>query len=576
MQPVASPNGRTTLPANPTPSKLNSFNKELRKASQRLCLTTSLSILNTYSNTRVAWLVSFFYLFTFFHQKKRPRYNTWRVPTAEVRFFLLLCILICDTPHGNSPHTVSIHILDDDSLLNIFHLYRPAIFDGDEALDLHIAGGKKWDRERWWYKLAQVCQRWRILILASATHLGLCLVCTYGTPVADMLSHSPPLPLIIDYFHYYPNITAEDEEAIILALEQRHRVRRVRLGLPLPKLQKLIMVIDEEYPVLEYLVMEPPIEDKGSALMLPETLQAPHLRHASLIGFLLPTRFRLLTTAMGLVMLCLHIEHPSAYFPPNTLLHWLSSMPQLEMLLIRFRFPVPNRDVERQLMHTPIVTHVTLPNLRSLTFQGVSAYVEAVVRQITTPRLKKLLVYFYKQLTFSVPRLLQFVNTTENFRINGAKIKFFRETVYVGMFSRGQAEKYDFFINVTSRHLDWQVSSVAQIFNSLGQLFSTVEVLILKHEVHSQSSEEHNEVDRTEWRKILRWFSNVKTLCLYGGLVQELSRCLRLDDGELPLGLLPELQMLKYSGIDDTGDAFKSFVDARQNAGRPVTLVRSS
>ena len=478
-------------------------------------------------------------------------------------------------PAGNRPHTVSIHILDDDSLLNIFHLYRPAIFDGDEGIDLHIAGGKEWDCERWWYKLAQVCRRWRNLILGSASHLGLCLVCTYGTPVANMLAHSPPLPLIIDYFHDYRDITSEDEESIILALDQRHRIRRVRLFLPVPRLQKLIMVIDEEYPVLEYLVMEPPNKDKGSALMLPETLQAPHLRHLSLIGFAHPIRSRLLATATGLVMLCLHIEHPSAYFRPNTLLHWLSFMPQLEMLLIRFRFPVPNRDVEWQLMHTPIVTHVTLPNLRSLTFQGVSAYMEAVVRRITTPRLKELLIHFYTQLTFSVPLLLQFVNATENFRINGAKIKFFREKVYVGMFSRGQAEKYDLFINVVSRHLDWQVSSVAQIFNSLGQISSAVEVLVLKHEVHSQSSEEHNEVDRTEWRKILRWFSNVKTLRFDGGLVHELSRCLRLDAGELPLELLPELQELTYSGIDDTGDAFTSFVAARQNAGRPVTLVRS-
>ncbi|KAI0276410.1 hypothetical protein BGY98DRAFT_986246, partial [Russula aff. rugulosa BPL654] len=49
-----------------------------------------------------------------------------------------------------------------------------------------------WVEERWWYRLAHVCQRWRNLILGSATYLGLCLVCTYGTPVADMLAHSPP------------------------------------------------------------------------------------------------------------------------------------------------------------------------------------------------------------------------------------------------------------------------------------------------------------------------------------------------------------------------------------------------
>ena len=456
----------------------------------------------------------------------------------------------------------------------MFYLYRPPILDGDEDDNVRIGGGRGWDRERWWYKLAQVCQRWRILILGSASHLGLCLVCTYGTPVADMLAHSPPLPLIIDYFDDYQDITAEDEEAIVLALEQRHRVRRVRLGLPLPNLQKLIMVINEEYPVLEYLVMEPPIEDKGSALMLPETLQAPHLRHLSLIGFVLPRGSGLLTTAMGLVMLCLHMEHPSAYFQPNTLLQWISLLPQLETLLIHFVFPVPNGDVERQLMHTPIITHVALPNLRFFDFLGGTAYLEAVFRWVITPRLEQLKIGFHNQLTFSIPRLLQFVNAAENLMFDSVLVCF-GENVYVGMYLH-EAMVNTFCVKVFCWHLDWQVSSVAQIFNSLGQIFSTVEHLTLENEVHGRSSEEYNEVDRTEWRKLLGPFSNVKTLQIEDRLVKGLSHCLRLDDGESPLELLPELQELTYSVSGDTGDAFKSFVDARQNAGRPVTLVHSS
>ena len=471
---------------------------------------------------------------------------------------------------------MSIHILDDDSLLGIFNLYRPAIFDGDEDVHIHIAGGKKWDRERWWYQLAQVCRRWRNLILGSASHLGLCLVCTYGTPVADMLSHSPSLPLIIDYFNGYRDITAEDEEGIITALKQHHRVRRIRLCMPILKLQKLIMSIDDEYPVLEYLVMEPPLEDKCSALVFPKTLQAPHLRHASLIGFVFPTESRLLTTAVGLVTLCLHMEHPSAYFQPNTLLQWVSSMPQLETLLIFFLFP-PNRDAELQLMHTPITTHVTLPNLRSFGFQGVSSYMEAVVRWIITPRLERLAIRFFEQLTFSVPRLLQFVNTTRTLRFDSATFNFSREKVYTRVYLREEAEMFGLFIKVYCWRLDWQVSSVVQIFNSLNQISSKVEHLILDT-VHSRSSEDHNEVDRIEWRSFLRLFSNVKTLRVRvdDEFVKELSRCLRLDDEEHPLELLPELQELTYSGSGDTGDVFTPFIDARQNAGRPVTLVRDS
>jgi len=130
-------------------------------------------------------------------------------------------------------------------------------------------------------------------------------------------------------------------------------------------------------------------------------------------------------------------------------------------------------------------------------------------------------------------------------------------------------DTYAFFVMIDCQHLDWQVSSVAQISNALSQVFSAVEDLSLAHEVHSQSSEEHNDVDEIGWRNILRSFSNVKTLRVEDGLVEDLSRCLRSEDGELPLELLPGLRKLTYSGSSDAGDAFTSYIDARQNAGPP-------
>lgn len=69
----------------------------------------------------------------------------------------------------------------------------------------------------------------------------------------------------------------------------------------------------------------------------------------------------------------------------------------------------------------------------------------------------------------------------------------------------------------------------------------------------------------------------MKTIHIDDGLVEEFCRCLPLDDGELPLDFLPELQELGYIGrSDDTDDSFAPFINARQNAGRPVTLVRQS
>ena len=128
---------------------------------------------------------------------------------------------------------------------------------------------------------------------------------------------------------------------------------------------------------------------------------------------------------------------------------------------------------------------------------------------------------------------------------------------------------------VNSCHLDWQVSSMAQILNALGPVLSAVEQLTFEHEVHGQSSEEHNEVDRTEWLKLLSSFRNVKALRIAKGLVEELTRCLQLDDGKLSSEMLPELQELSYSRSGNTGSAFTSFIDACQNAGRPITVIHS-
>jgi hypothetical protein len=147
---------------------------------------------------------------------------------------------------------------------------------------------------------------------------------------------------------------------------------------------------------------------------------------------------------------------------------------------------------------------------------------EAVVCRITTPRLETLKIQFFivfEELTFSIPRLPQFVNTTENLRFDNAEIIFKDKQIHVAMFLR-EADTYAVVVAVDCWPLDWQVSFVAQISNALSQVFSPVEQLALKHEVHGQSSEDHSDVDRIEWRNFLRWFSNVKTLRVEDGLVE--------------------------------------------------------
>ncbi|KAH9965649.1 hypothetical protein BJV74DRAFT_799593 [Russula compacta] len=476
--------------------------------------------------------------------------------------------------HWRSPSSF-IHILDDDSLLNIFYLYRPVLLNEDEDGDVLILQGGRWDRERWWYRLTHVCRRWRYLVLASASYLGLCLICTYDTPVADMLAHSPPLPLTIDYIDKDRNITAQDEEGIMLALQHRDRVRRIRLMMPISDLQMLITDMDDEFSMLEYMYIGPTMSHYTS-LILPKTFQAPQLRHLMLFDFAFPAGSMLLTTAVGLVTFSLQMIPPSVYFHPNDLLQWLSLMPQLEVLGIDFHTPVPNHEVELQLLHTPITTHVTLPNLRWLALGAVGAYLEALLPRMTTPLLNKLQIAFVDQLTFSVLHLLEFLGTAKNLRFRSASVGFWDQGFDIEVYPYTGAKMYTLSIEVVCEPLDWQVASATQILNGLKTVFSVVEYLTLQYRRPSMplELERQNEAEHTEWRELLRSFSNVKTLRVDIDLVTQLSRSLRIHDGESAMDLFPELKKLSYPAGANVGDGFAAFIDSREQAGHPVVLAQ--
>jgi len=162
-----------------------------------------------------------------------------------------------DSQHSSTP----VHLLDDDSLLIILSFCRLVILDesvvSDYDADYQVLDKGGWNHERWWYRLIQVCRRWRYLVLQSAFHLQVSLVCARGTPVADMLAHFPPLPLIIDHIDdKYHVLSPEDEEGIIFALQHRDRVRRIRIRKSVSILQGLIIALDGEFPVLEYLSID--------------------------------------------------------------------------------------------------------------------------------------------------------------------------------------------------------------------------------------------------------------------------------------------------------------------------------
>ena len=452
------------------------------------------------------------------------------------------------------------------------------ILDESEADNTQLLEGGEWNRERWWNKLIQVCRRWRYLVLDSAYHLRVSLVCARGTPVADMLAHSPPVPLVIDHFNTYQGLTSEDEEGIILALQHRDRVRRIRLLKPIPILQKLVVALDGEFPILEFLLIEhqrhhrPVIEHKTN-FYFPETFRAPQLRELVLKNFATPIDSPTLTTMGNLVTLFLTKIPSSVYFHPKALIQLLTLMPQLETLGVSFNWYNPSRDVEKHLSPTPIRTRITLPNLRWLAFRGSSAYLEALLPWLTTPLLEKLDVNFYNRMIYSIPHLRQFTSTARNLRIKTATVTFHTDYLWVNAYPHAGAKGYTLDMELGGKHLDWQVVSAAQIFPAIKTVLSAVEHLTFKSNRHYMSSEWNLQADRTHWRELLRSFEKVKNLRVEDGLVEQVSRALQPGEGESSTELLPELQVLSYSTSGSSPDAFTPFIDARQQAGQPVTVV---
>ncbi|KAI0247313.1 hypothetical protein BJV78DRAFT_944136 [Lactifluus subvellereus] len=435
-----------------------------------------------------------------------------------------------------------IHTLNDDVLLDIFYFCEPSSgFQDEEEHDrIYIWRSKRGQNLHWWCKLAHVCRRWRYLILASPSRLRLRLLCRPLTPVANMLTHSPPLPLTIEY---YRELTEKEQEGMLYALQHSDRVRDIALTMSSASLRRPIMAMDKQFPTLERLFIQS--WDDNESLIFPETFQAPHLRYLALLGAVPAIGFPF-TTAMNLVTLALHHIPPTAYFSPGSLFPRLSLIPQLESLAISLK----HLDVDSQL------SNINIP----------------IMSQISAPLLKTLSINLFPQLTpLAVPHLLQFVGASENLVFRIGLLGFLSQSSFLKGYQHRKGAINSFEIWIVSGPLSWQVASVMQALGALHPVLSVIEQLALSCGTYG-SSGLHNELDRTQWRELFRLFSSVNTLHVQNKLVPKVSRSLQSDDGEPPLELLPNLEELGYSAGGDNDDAFISFINERQRAGRPITL----
>jgi hypothetical protein len=469
--------------------------------------------------------------------------------------------------------------LDDYSLLNIFYLYRLACLqcDNDKAyISETISGGGEWAREHWWCTLVRVCPRWRHIIFGSPSYLRLCIVYTSGTRVADMLAHPPflklQLPLVIEYIHKGTDsqIPPEGKQEIVLALQHRRRVGRIRLHAPYS--ETVFRALDGEFPILECLYLKIP-NDPHANWKPPRTFRTPSLRQLMLNNIISPPQFILLTPPAGLVTLSLTEICEPEKLSPNSLLQRLSLMPRLQTLRIGFSLFSSSPAGEMQMMRLPIRTHVNLPYLRKFQFSGTSTYVTALLPHISTPSLEKLQIYISNWMTNSIPYTLQPMSRPENLKCYSANLIFLDKGVFLRANLLDGTRWSALSMSFHGNDFPWQVLSAAHFFRIHRRCFSTTKYLTIHCRIPA-SRQQQLGPDHAQWRGLFREFRNVNALLVYDGPHGEISRSFQLNHGESALELFPRLKQLSIHTSGRYHDACAPFINARQKVGYPVQLVR--
>jgi hypothetical protein len=450
---------------------------------------------------------------------------------------------------GTFSQKVSFEMLSDDVLLNIFCHYLDA-------------------SPQFWPTLTHVCRRWRQIVLGSPLGLRLRLYCTYGTPVLESLECWPPLPLIVNYGGS-DTPGPEDEENIIAALKQSDRVSSVNLAVTNSLLEN-ISVISEPFSELEELVL---LSRDNRQLALPSAFRSgPRLRTLHLTRIAIPTLPQLLSLSTGLVNLRLHESPNVKDFSPDAFADALAGLTQLETLSLHF-LSLPSR---RSFLSLPPQSgeRAVLSALTCLEYRGTSKYLDSVVARIDAPHLEDIDITFFSQPTMDASHLGRFIEVVEmQTLLSEADIQTSAHSISISFSKPGAPTQ--FRLQISCKRLDWQLSSMTQIFNHLSPfLFRTTDLGILSTQLPSVK----DDTDSEQWVELIRTFGGANCFRIAGAYVMDILCALRPAKGThtidaIVLPALRDLRVLEAMPIvGPLWDAAQSLITSRRLSGRPVEL----
>ncbi|KAH9030274.1 hypothetical protein EDB83DRAFT_2526040 [Lactarius deliciosus] len=460
-----------------------------------------------------------------------------------------------------SSHRPTINILNDDVLLEVFDLVRSSSAAYEDRFY------PVWE----WYPLVHVCSRWREIIFASPLRLDLQLHCTHGTPVKKGLGYWPPtLPIAIDYGYYSgPNLSPDDEDNMFAALEQRERVRLLRLSITTAVLEKVVTLMQVSFPELRHLTISS--EGLNIPILTDGFLggSAPSLREISLTDIPFPAFPTLLSSASGLVELVLVDIHETTDFPPAACAACLADLPRLERLSIDFRF----LRFRTHQTHLPPETRAVLPSLTYLRFEGDSTYLEVIMARIDTPQLYSINISYSDPLIYGDqpdPRVTDFSKFIERSaikpsRFGHAEISFEDDGLSFYFFRKADPDEPTIAIKLLSNDvLSQLIYLMAQVLNQTSAMVSDVVRLEIAFDGPVSDWRDDIDAGEIEWLDLFRPFTAVKRLRIYRQLAESITQALEDQTKEAEAQVLQALKLVE----DQRGWHMEDLIDDLRERGK--------
>jgi hypothetical protein len=366
------------------------------------------------------------------------------------------------------------------------------------------------------------------------------------------------------------------------AIVHPNRVCEINLFLTRSQLLRLVPAMQEQFPALIHLSLGCIHRHSGVGPPFPPSLPDGFLGGSALLlqSFELntisfPALPKFLLSATHLVRLKLENFPDSGYISPEAIVTCVAGLPNLESFTILFGYPLNISRMESQRLPPP--TPTVLPSLTRLEFRGSSDYLLNLVARVDAPLLDNIWITFLHPIISNVPQgsqLAEFMRRTTRSEALEAHVDFKIHDIEVEFLPPTWTFGGKFGLRISSRDLDWQISSLARVFASF---FPSIDMVEHLHIYRPQCLPLLWQ-DDTENVELLRFFypfTGVKNLYVCKQLAQCIALALQELAGDNVTDLLPALESLFLEGLQPSGsvqEAIGEFVAARQLSGHPVAV----